>query len=97
MAQRDTATVAVLFMKPAFVTTPKKDMGGMLLVELSTSVAVNLVPFSRDAERRIFLTDQTHVTVHSPPPRPVPDTDMLPPPHPICSVHSDVFRPSTSD
>jgi hypothetical protein len=38
MAQRDTATVAVLFMKPAFVTTPKKDMGGILRV-------VNLVSY----------------------------------------------------
>jgi hypothetical protein len=30
MTQRDTVTVAVLFMKPAFVTTPRNDMGGML-------------------------------------------------------------------
>ena len=47
MAQRETVTVAVLFMKPDFVTTPKKDMGGMLRV-------VSLVPFSSDAERRIL-------------------------------------------
>ena len=30
MTQRDTVTVAVLFMKPAFVTMPRNDMGGML-------------------------------------------------------------------
>ena len=47
MTQRGTVTVAVLFMKPAFVTTPRKDMGGMLRV-------VNLVPISSDAERRIL-------------------------------------------
>lgn len=33
MAQRETATVAVLFMKPDFVTTPRKDMGGMVGVK----------------------------------------------------------------
>jgi hypothetical protein len=58
MAQRDTATVAVLFMKPAFVTTPKKDMGGMLRV-------VNLVPISsRDANVGYcvgYSPDQTHM------------------------------------
>jgi hypothetical protein len=30
MTHRDTVTVAVFFMKPAFVTTPKNDMGGIL-------------------------------------------------------------------
>ena len=30
MTQRDTETVTVLFMEPAFVTTPKNDMGGIL-------------------------------------------------------------------
>jgi hypothetical protein len=29
MTQRETVTLAVLFIKPAFVTTPKKEMGGM--------------------------------------------------------------------
>jgi hypothetical protein len=29
MTQRETVTVAVLFMKPAFVTMPRNDMGGI--------------------------------------------------------------------
>lgn len=29
MTQRETVTLAVLFIKPAFVTTPKNDKGGM--------------------------------------------------------------------
>ena len=48
MAQRETVTVAVLFMKPDFVTTPKKDMGGIVRV-------VKVVPISRVAEHRILL------------------------------------------
>jgi|SRR5712671_702354 len=40
MTQRDTVTVAVLFMNPAFVTTPKNDMGGMLSCPDERSVAM---------------------------------------------------------
>ena len=32
MTQRETVTLTVLFIKPAFVTTPKKEMGGMVVV-----------------------------------------------------------------
>jgi len=51
-------TVAVLFEKPAFVTTPKKDMGGILRV-------VNPVPIS-GMPNVGYSPDHARETVHSP-------------------------------
>jgi hypothetical protein len=52
MTQRDTVTVAVLFMKPAFVTTPRNDMGGMLSKTQRCVSAVVVVVSSSFSPRR---------------------------------------------
>ena len=55
MTQRDTVTVAVLFIKPAFVTTPKNDMGGIIGSCRETS--------ERQSD---ILPDHASNTMHSP-------------------------------
>lgn len=43
MTQRETVTVAVLFMKPVFVTIPKNDMGGIF--ESKPGDGLKVLPF----------------------------------------------------
>jgi len=84
MTQRDTVTVAVLFMKPAFVTTPRNDMGGMLskiqgCFELTTTTAHtnDRFPFWGVVCLSLLLIDNLPTTCS----KPVIDTPLLPSPH----------------
>src|SRR5712691_8382127 len=63
MTQRDTVTVAVLFMKPAFVTTPRNDMGGMLS-KAQRSDGWSCVPVARFAAPHMQRMTDYHFWVY---------------------------------